>query len=509
MAVVTAACVEFISRWECNGSPALTSYWDHAQWSIGYGTKSKQGETITKAEAKVRFRDALDYYGDALDKKLTRQLSHDQHTALLSATYNLGINGCDSVIALANEGDFMAAAKLLKTYNHASGEVHDGLTARRREEATLLMGSGLRGLPRTQFHRVYWLMTPDATPDEFMQVADRAFASKATIGFSADDAGIGDLEDKQVVLLYPERQPAGIEHWFAIHYPEVKVVTPEIRNKKTKRVEIPSIASSALSGLHGSADGSFGNPILPEAQDLLKTAQFKAYKSLSNEAPAMDVLRKLGVEFVLVRLFGKVSSPDPEDFIDQVKEDAISHYSEGVQYFEIHNEANLRAEGWGTAWVDGKQFAEWWLKVREALRPAMPDALWGYPGLSPGSPYEDVRADQVQFMEQGLDAVNQADWLGAHCYWTGDGVAPDDMYSTQAGQSYKLLPRHSVPLLITEYSNPSAKVDKATKAKQYCDWLLTLRNIHSAYSFVATASSGFEHETWTPEMASIMQECSG
>ena len=501
----SSRCIEFIKRWECNGSPVLASYWDHQQWSIGYGTKSRQGETITKAEADRRFRDALDYYGDALDKKLTRSLSDNQRTALLSATYNLGAHGCNPVIALANQGDFVAAANLLEAYNHASGQVHDGLTARRQEEASLLMDGGLKGLPRTQFHRVYWLMPPDATTAEFMQVASSAFASKATIGFSADDAGIGDLEDKQVVLLFPERQPAGIEHWFATHYPEVKVVTPEKTDKKTKRIDIPPMVGSALSGLHGSADGSWGNPILPEAQDLLKAAQFKAYKALSNEAPAMDVLRKLGVEFVMVRLFGKVSSPDPQDFIDQVKDDAIKWYSEGVQYFEIHNEPNLRAEGWNSCWVDGKQFAEWWLKVREALRPAMPDALWGYPGLSPGHAYEDVRADPGQFMEQGLDAVNQADWLGAHCYWT----TPDDMYSTRAGQSYKLLPRHSVPLLITEYSNPSAKVDKVTKAKQYCDWLLTLRDVHSAYSFVATASSGFDHETWTQEMARIIGERNG
>jgi len=507
---VTTSCAEFIKRWECNGNPVLTSSWDHQQWSIGYGTKSREGETISNAEADRRFRDALGYYGSALDARLDRSLSNNQYTALLSATYNLGVAGCDPVIALANQGDFVAAANLLKTYNHASGTVHAGLTARRKAEAILLMDDRLMGEPRIQYPRVYWLMPPDATTAEFMQVASSAFASRATIGFSADDAGIGALESRQVVLLMPERQPAGLEEWFGKHYPGVKVITPAKTNKKTKRINIPTSAvGRVLPGLHGSTDGSWGNPPLPDTQQFLKTAKLRAYKALSNEAPDMPLMQRLGVEFVMVRLMGKVTTPDPRVFLDQVRAGAQAHYDAGVRFFEVHNEPNLLAEGLGKSWPGGSGFARWFVAVRDALQPTMPDAMWGFPGLSPGSAYKDVRADPLQFLEQAIDAVNQADWIGAHCYWTGDGNAPEDMYSEQGGQSYKLLPRYTVPILITEYSNPSAKVDKETKARQYVEWMASLIGVHSCYSFVASASSGFEHETWTPEMARIIGERNG
>jgi len=500
----SSRCADFIKRWECNGSPVLVAYWDHQQWSIGYGTKSKKGETITRAEADRRFRDTLDEYGSALDKKLDRPLSENQYCALLSATYNLGKNGCNPVIKLANQGDFVAAANLLKTYNHASGKVHAGLTARRQAEALYLMDGRLRGQPRLDYKRTYRLMPGDATTAEFMQEATAAFASKSTIGFSADDGGIGDLSDRSVVLaLGASRHPPTISQWYADHYPGVKVVTPEQPTPTPPRRHIKD-TSIMLPGLHGSADGSWGNPPLPDTQQFLKAAKLPAYKALSNEAPDIPLMQRLGVEFVMVRLMGKVSTPDPQVFIDQVRAGAQAHYDSGVRFFEIHNEPNLRGEGWGKAWPGGSGFARWFLAVRDALRPTMRNALWGWPGLSPGFAYEDVRADPGQFMEEGLDAVNQADWLGAHCYWTGDGVAPDDMYSTRAGQSYKLLPRHTVPLLITEYSNPSDKVDKVTKARQYVSWMQSLIGVHSCYSFVASASSGFEHETWTQEMAQII-----
>lgn len=46
----------FILKHECrNGPKKLTAYWDHKGWSIGCGTPSYEGETISKAEAYRRF----------------------------------------------------------------------------------------------------------------------------------------------------------------------------------------------------------------------------------------------------------------------------------------------------------------------------------------------------------------------------------------------------------------------------------------------------------------------
>jgi hypothetical protein len=50
--------------------------------------------------------------------------------------------------------------------------------------------------------------------------------------------------------------------------------------------------------------------------------------------------------------------------------------------------------------------------------------------------------------------------------------------------------------MITEFSNPSHEVSKHAKGLQYVDYYKSLNNVHSAYSFLSTASSGFQHETW-------------
>lgn len=57
--MVTDQAIEFIKRWECNGTPVLTSYWDHQQHSIGYGTRAEGPNiTITEEEAEQRLRKA-------------------------------------------------------------------------------------------------------------------------------------------------------------------------------------------------------------------------------------------------------------------------------------------------------------------------------------------------------------------------------------------------------------------------------------------------------------------
>jgi hypothetical protein len=69
------------------------------------------------------------------------------------------------------------------------------------------------------------------------------------------------------------------------------------------------------------------------------------------------------------------------------------------------------------------------------------------------------------------------------------------MLSTSGGAGYKKLITDK-PILITEFSNPNPSVAKAIKADQYVSYYNALKGVHSAYSFVASASSGFDAETW-------------
>ncbi|MGC9394431.1 MAG: hypothetical protein ACP5J4_06210 [Anaerolineae bacterium] len=79
-----------------------------------------------------------------------------------------------------------------------------------------------RGAPREQYARTYILLPPTLSP-EMAQVAFKvALAHRATIGFSADDAGIGDLDSRRVICVSPERIGTGLDQvWYDTYYPGV------------------------------------------------------------------------------------------------------------------------------------------------------------------------------------------------------------------------------------------------------------------------------------------------
>jgi len=88
--------------------------------------------------------------------------------------------------------------------------------------------SECRGKPRVQYARTYVLLPQDATSEQFQWVGDYSHAQRWTIGFSADDAGIGDLDDREVVAWWfsPDswESEESLDDFFAEHYPGVEVV---------------------------------------------------------------------------------------------------------------------------------------------------------------------------------------------------------------------------------------------------------------------------------------------
>ena len=69
------------------------AYWDNSQWSIGYGTKSEEGATITKEEAEEALLKELAEVDAAVNKFASSKglgLSQSKHDALVSFTYNCG-----------------------------------------------------------------------------------------------------------------------------------------------------------------------------------------------------------------------------------------------------------------------------------------------------------------------------------------------------------------------------------------------------------------------------------
>ena len=71
--------------------------------------------------------------------------------------------------------------------------------------------------------RIYILL-PESIPAEAAQAALKvALEQHATIGFSPDDAGLGDLASRRVICVNPEQIGAGIDQvWYDTHYPGVR-----------------------------------------------------------------------------------------------------------------------------------------------------------------------------------------------------------------------------------------------------------------------------------------------
>ena len=85
-----------------------------------------------------------------------------------------------------------------------------------------------RGSPRVQYERTYVLLPPGAGADWALAVVDGAWDQhRYTIGSSADDAGIGDLDARRVIAVNPGRWPSDLQAFLAEHYPGIEYVPIE------------------------------------------------------------------------------------------------------------------------------------------------------------------------------------------------------------------------------------------------------------------------------------------
>lgn len=224
--------------------------------------------------------------------------------------------------------------------------------------------------------------------------------------------------------------------------------------------------------------------------DAIRTGRFTCIKVMCPGTDGNTLAKLRSVDpnlFIVARLFGNGDElATGARFAEHVRPHVRLLYASGVRYFECHNEPNLPGEGMGRYWQDGKQFAQWLLSLRSALRPEFPDAKFGFPGLSPAPNYQS-------FIDAARDATFAADWLACHVYWaTPSGVGGAVQAATQFAM--KFAPRH---VMVTEFSR-QAGMDKDNKAQEYlqfvnADWPA---NMIALIGFVLSASSGWESETW-------------
>lgn len=80
-----------------------------------------------------------------------------------------------------------------------------------------------RGLPREQYARSYVLLPPPADEDWALAAVEGSWGlGRLTIGGSADDAGIGDLDSRRVIAVNPSAWGDDLAAFFAEHYPGVQ-----------------------------------------------------------------------------------------------------------------------------------------------------------------------------------------------------------------------------------------------------------------------------------------------
>ena len=128
--------IEFIKQYE--GQFQAKAFWDHKQYSIGYGTKANSpNEVITESEAMSRLQADVSQrraYVSRYSTSRGRNWNDDQIDALTSFIYNGGEGWLDQVTNGNRRTDEEVATMMLE-YNKASGKVSPGLLKRRKAES--------------------------------------------------------------------------------------------------------------------------------------------------------------------------------------------------------------------------------------------------------------------------------------------------------------------------------------------------------------------------------------
>lgn len=366
------------------------------------------------------------------------------------------------------------------------------------------------------------LLLPKANYWEWVNAArDYVLKFGANLTSEPDSAGRYMIPQQTVTTVaapsaFPDQ--GDIRAWFLKNYPSVRLDyvparTPaELQTMLAKRIAANDRyaplgvdfrrlwpAGVCLAGVHGRADGALMDADFQAIAD----ARVEAVKLLSS-ARAEDYARLLAANpqlFVLVRLMAKIEGQvPPDEFVARVRGDMGKFYHQGARHFEVHNEVNLKGEGWTQTWQDGREFAQWFLAVRNALKAQYPEAKFGWPGLSPDGFPMPERTNDLRFLDEAADAVRAADWIGVHCYWRDEA----EMRSPSGGLGF-LEYRRRYPdklLFITEFSNPMPHVDARAKGEQYVQYYQLLRRepgLGAAFAFVLSASANFPHEAWRLE----------
>ncbi len=261
----------------------------------------------------------------------------------------------------------------------------------------------------------------------------------------------------------------------------------------------PILHGGARIGLHASADPFISDAEINEFHQMrpgiIKVLSFHnpdAIKKLAaNEPDATWVVR------AFLDFGGRNIRPSQflNDTINDVRRTLNLLKGKDV-VVELHNEPNLQVEGLHSSWSNGAEFNRWWLELLRLYRQALPHQRFIYPGLSPGHAVSHIKQDHIAFMEASREAVEAADGVAVHIYWSN--VYP---MSTSLRVLDDYIARFNFrPMWITEASNNKEGTSAARKAQEYRKFWNALQKrptIQGVTYFVASASNPiFASEAW-------------
>lgn len=263
-----------------------------------------------------------------------------------------------------------------------------------------------------------------------------------------------------------------------------------VLNLKITTVTPPPVSAPGLPfsvterGVHGSAGG--WAPSSAEL-DLIRSNAIRTILLLTWEgkqaATAIPAYRSAGVQNFILRADAHEAPTTPQRFA-QVTIPLVQEYVTALGTAKdvciaIHNEPNIVAEGYGSTWQSGAEFATWWSAVAALYRTAFPGARLGFPALSPGGDVAGVRADEHTFASQALSAIARADWLGAHAYWQnsdGSDFAPELAYWKTLAANKPVVGTEIGPVgpaVVTAQAVQAAYTKLAAVGIPCCAWLLS------------------------------------
>ena len=130
----------FFTKWE---NFSASPYWDVSRWSWGYGTKvpgsidskyNKPTGTISREQA---WKDTTIYVNNDftyLNKLITRKLKPQQWAALLSFSYNMGVDDADNLVNNINTNNDYALQTQWMKYIYINSQPSDYQKQRRSAE---------------------------------------------------------------------------------------------------------------------------------------------------------------------------------------------------------------------------------------------------------------------------------------------------------------------------------------------------------------------------------------